>query len=75
LKVFEYRVLRRIFGSSNEQVARYWYKLHNEKLHYAGKMSCAGHGARMGEMNIQVKEFIIQIDIVWIVASCGVAVG
>jgi hypothetical protein len=31
-KVFENRVLRRIFGS-REEVARGWRKLHNEELH------------------------------------------
>ena len=32
LRVFESRVLRRIFGSKREEVAREWRKLHNEEL-------------------------------------------
>jgi hypothetical protein len=33
LKVFENRVLRRIFGPKREEVARGWRRLHNEELH------------------------------------------
>ena len=32
LKVFENRVLRRIFGPKRDVVKREWRKLHNEKL-------------------------------------------
>ena len=32
LKVFENRVLRRIFGSKRDDVEREWKKLHNEQL-------------------------------------------
>jgi len=32
LRVFENRVLRRIFGPKREKVTREWIKLHNEKL-------------------------------------------
>ena len=32
LKVFEKRVLRRIFGSKRDDVAEEWRKLHNEEL-------------------------------------------
>jgi hypothetical protein len=32
LRVFENRVLRRIFGSKNDEVTREWRKLHNEEL-------------------------------------------
>jgi hypothetical protein len=32
LRVFENRVLRRIFGSKSEKVTGYWRKLHNEAL-------------------------------------------
>jgi len=32
LKVFENRVLRRIFGSKREEVTGEWRKLHNEEL-------------------------------------------
>jgi len=30
LRVFENRVLRRIFGTKRDEVAREWRKLHNE---------------------------------------------
>jgi hypothetical protein len=33
LRVFENRVLRRIFGPKREEVAESWRKLHNEELH------------------------------------------
>jgi hypothetical protein len=32
LKVFENRVLRRIFGPNSEEVTREWRKLHNEEI-------------------------------------------
>jgi hypothetical protein len=34
LKVFENRVLRRIFGTKSQKVAGGWGKLHNEKFHF-----------------------------------------
>jgi hypothetical protein len=33
LRVFENRVLRRIFGSKRDEVTGEWKKLHNEELH------------------------------------------
>jgi len=33
MRMFENRVLRRIFGPKREEVARDWRKLHNEKFH------------------------------------------
>jgi hypothetical protein len=33
LKVFENRVLRRIFGSKRDEVMSEWRKLHNKELH------------------------------------------
>jgi hypothetical protein len=33
LRVFENRVLRRIFGLKRDEVTGGWRKLHNEKLH------------------------------------------
>jgi hypothetical protein len=33
LRVFENRVLRKIFGSMGDEVVGGWRKLHNEKLH------------------------------------------
>jgi hypothetical protein len=62
LRVFENRVLRRIFGPKRDEVTREWRKLHNEKLRdlYSSpsiiriiksrRMRWAGHVARMGEM-------------------------
>jgi hypothetical protein len=58
LKVFEKRVLRRIFGPKRDEVTGGWRKLHNEKLHnlYASpnirmiksrRMRWAGHVAQM----------------------------
>jgi hypothetical protein len=61
LRVFENRVLRRIFGPKRDEVMREWRKLHNEELHdlYSSpniiritkwrRMRWAGHVARMGE--------------------------
>jgi hypothetical protein len=60
LRVFENRVLRRIFGLKGEEDGS-WRKLHNDELHSlysspnivrvikARKMMWAGHVARMGE--------------------------
>jgi hypothetical protein len=60
LRVFENRVLRRIFGPKRDEVTGGWRKLHNEELHnlYSSpsiirmiksrRMSWAGHVARMG---------------------------
>jgi hypothetical protein len=33
LRVFENRVLRKIFGHTREEVAGDWRRLHNEELH------------------------------------------
>jgi hypothetical protein len=61
LRVFENRVLRRIFGPKRDRVTGGWRKLHNEELHnlYSSpsiiriiksrRMRWAGHVARMGE--------------------------
>jgi hypothetical protein len=60
LRVFENRVLRRIFGPKRDEVTGGWRKLHNEELHglysspsivrviKARRMRWAGHVARMG---------------------------
>jgi hypothetical protein len=62
LKVFENRVLRRIFGPKRDEVTGGWTKLHNEELHglysspsiirviKARRMRWTGHVARMGEV-------------------------
>jgi hypothetical protein len=61
LKVFEKRVLRRIFGPKKDGETGGWRKLHNEELHNlypspsiiriikSRRMRWAGHVARMGE--------------------------
>jgi hypothetical protein len=61
LRVFDNRVLRRIFGPMRNEVAGEWRKFHNEELHnfYSSpdmirqvksrRMRWAGHVARMGE--------------------------
>jgi hypothetical protein len=61
LRVFECRVLRRLFGPKRDEVTGEWRKLHNEELHdlyssptsirimKAKRMRWAGHVARMGE--------------------------
>jgi len=61
LRVFENRVLRRIFGTKRDAVTGEWRKLHNEKLNdlycssnivrvmTSRRMRWAGHVARMEE--------------------------
>ena len=62
LRVFENRVLRRVFGPKRDEVTREWRKLHNEELRdlyslpnivrvvKSRRMSWVGHVARMGEV-------------------------
>jgi hypothetical protein len=66
LRVFENRVLRRIFGSKRDEVMGSWRKLHNEELHNlyyspsiirmikSRRMRWAGHVARMGRRGMHV---------------------
>ena len=60
LRVFESRVLRRVFGPKRDEVTREWRKLHNElrdlysvpnivRVVKSIRMRWAGHVARMGE--------------------------
>ena len=61
LRVFENRVLRRMFGPKRDEVTREWRKLHNEELNdlYSSpnvfrviksrRMSWMGHVAHIGE--------------------------
>jgi hypothetical protein len=62
LRVFENRVLRRIFGPKRDELTGGWRKLHNEELHRlfsslsivrvikSRRMRWAWHVARMGEL-------------------------
>jgi hypothetical protein len=62
LRVFENKVLRRIFEPKRDEVTGGWRKLHDEELHglysspsivnviKARRMRWAGHVARMGEV-------------------------
>jgi hypothetical protein len=61
LRVFENRVLRKIFGPKRDEVTEEWSKLHDEKLNglyslpnlvrviKSRRLRWAGHVARMGE--------------------------
>jgi len=61
LRVFENRMLRRIFGPKRDEVTGEWRKLHNEELNYlccsysifrvikSRRMRWAAHVACMGE--------------------------
>jgi hypothetical protein len=40
LRVFEKRVLRRIFGSKRDEITGEWRKLHNEELSTPYPISC-----------------------------------
>ena len=69
LRVFENRVLRRIFGPKRDGVTGEWRKLHNEELNdlYASpnivrvmksrRMRWAGHVARMGGEERRIQGF------------------
>jgi hypothetical protein len=70
LRAFENRVLRRIFGPRNEEVAGCWRMLHNEELHNlytspdivrvmkSRRMGCPVHITRMGEMEYPYRTII-----------------
>jgi hypothetical protein len=66
LRVFENRVLRRIFGSKRDEMTGCWRKLHNEELHslYSSpsiirmiksmRKRWAGHIARMEKRGVHI---------------------
>jgi hypothetical protein len=70
LRVFENRVLRRIFGPKRVEVTGEWRKLHNEEFHnlYLSpdiitkikprRMRWAGHVVRMGEGRNMYRVFV-----------------
>jgi hypothetical protein len=74
LRVFENRVLRRIYGPKRDEVTREWRKLHNEDLHnlYSSSniirqvksrgMRWAGHMARMGEERKVYKVLVVNLE-------------
>jgi len=61
LRVFENRVLGRVFGPKRDEVTREWRKLHNEELRYlyslpnilrvvkSRRMRWVGHVVHLGE--------------------------
>jgi hypothetical protein len=69
LRVFENRVLRRIFGPRRDEVTAEWRKLHKEKLNdlccspnigrviKLRRLTLVGHVARMGEREWCVQGF------------------
>jgi hypothetical protein len=65
LRVFEYRVVRRIFGPKRDEVTGDWRKLHNEEIHNlyspniirmtkSMRMRWAGHVARRGRRGMHI---------------------
>jgi hypothetical protein len=64
LRVFENRVLRKVYGPKRDEVTGKWRKLHNEELNdlyslpnivrvvKSRRMRWAGHAARMGENSV-----------------------
>jgi hypothetical protein len=74
LRVFENRVLRRVFGPKRYKVTGEWRKLHNEELRdlysspsiiriiKSSRMRWAGHVARMGEKRNAYRLFVGKPD-------------
>jgi hypothetical protein len=69
LRVFENRVLTRIFGPKRDEVTGVWRKMHNEELHnlyssrritrmiQSRRMRWTGHVARMGRSGMHIGHF------------------
>jgi hypothetical protein len=70
LRVFENRMLRRIFGPKREEAGGGWRRLHNDELHklylspniirlikLSRRIRCAGHVASIGDMRNTYKYF------------------
>jgi hypothetical protein len=66
LRVYDNRVLRRIFGPKRDEVTGEWRKLHNEELNDThcscnivrvinSRMRWAGHAARMAERSVSCR--------------------
>jgi len=53
LRVFENRVLRRIFGPKRDELTREWRKLHNEELNDLWLLTqyCSGYKIEKNEMD------------------------
>ena len=50
LRVFENRVLRRVFGPKRDEVTGEWRKLHNEEISDLYSLYCAGGKIEKNEM-------------------------
>jgi len=74
LRVFEYMVLRRMFGPRGDEETGEWKRLHNEELNdlYSShnvvrviksrRMSWAGHMTRMGEDTVVYRVLLVKLE-------------
>jgi hypothetical protein len=77
LRVFENRMLRRVFGPKRDDVTGEWRKLHNEELNdlytlpnivrvvKSRRMRWAGHVARIGEERGVHRVFVVKPEGKW----------